>query len=131
MDRARAEFMKLQKMQFCSVTFVLAETILRELHAKVTHDPIACDLRDHACRSDAQADAIAIDNGCLRKWKRNHRQTINQNVVRRFEQRFNREAHRSVTRAKDVNAIDLDRIDNADCPSDFGIRNQFAIDLFA
>ena len=118
-------------MQFCSVTFVLAETILRELRAKVTHDPVARDLRDHACRGDAQADAIAIDNCRLRKWKRNHRQTIDQNVVRRFEQRFNREAHRSVTRAKDVNAIDLDRIDNADCPSDFGIRNQFAIDLFA
>jgi hypothetical protein len=45
--------MELQKMQFCSVTFVLAETILRELRAKVTHDPVAGDLRDHACRGDA------------------------------------------------------------------------------
>jgi len=131
MDRARAEFMKLQKMQFCSVTFVLAERILRELPAKVTHDPVARDLRDHACRGDAQADAIAIDNCRLRKWKRNHRQTIDQNVVRRFEQRFNREAHCSVARAQNVNAIDLDGIDNADGPSDFGIRNQCAIDFFA
>ena len=56
-------------MQFCSVTFVLAETILRELRAKVTHDPVARDLRDNACRGDAQADAIAIDNCRLRKWK--------------------------------------------------------------
>jgi hypothetical protein len=77
--------MKLQKMQFCSVTFVLAETILREMRAKVTHDPVARDLGDNACRGNAQADAIAIDNCRLRKWKRNHRQTINQNVVRRFE----------------------------------------------
>ena len=118
-------------MQFCSVTFVLAETILRELRAKVTHDPVARDLRDNACRGDAQADAIAIDNCRLRKWKRNHRQTINQNVVRRFEQRFNRDAHRSVARAEDVNPVDLNRIDNADGPSDFGIRNQLAIDFFA
>ena len=118
-------------MQFCSVTFVLAETILRELRAKVTHDPVAGDLRDNACRGDAQADAIAIDNCRLRKWKRNHRQTINQNVVRRFEQRFNREAHRTVARAQDVNPVDLNRIDNADGPSDFGIRNQLAIDFFA
>ena len=131
MDRARAEFMELQKMQFCSVTFVLAERILRELPAKVTHDPVARDLRDHACRGDAQADAIAIDNCRLRKWKRNHRQTVNQNVVRRFEQRFNREAHRSVARTQDVNPVDLNRIYNADGPSDFGIRNQFAIDFFA
>ena len=118
-------------MQFCSVTFVLAETILRELRAKVTHDPVAGDLRDHACRSDAQADAIAIDNCRLRQWKGNHRQTINQNVVRRFEQRFDGEAHRTVARAQDVNAVNLNRIDNADRPSDIGIRNQLAIDFFA
>src|SRR5436309_10673214 len=99
MDRARAEFMELQKMQFCSVTFVLAETILGELRAKVTHDSVACDLRDHARRCDAQTDAIAIDNCRLRKWKRNDLQTVNQDVVRRFEQRFSGEAHRTVTRA--------------------------------
>jgi hypothetical protein len=52
-------------------------------------------------------------------------------VVRRFEQRFNREPHRTVARAQDVNPVDLNRIDNADRPSDFGIRNQLAIDLLA
>jgi hypothetical protein len=123
--------MKLQKMQFCSVTFVLAEAILRELRAEVTHDSVTRDLGDYACRGDVQTDAIAIDNRRLRKWKRNHRQTVNQNVVRRFEQRFNREAHRTVARAEDVNPVDLNRIDDADGPSDFGIRNQLAIDFFA
>src|SRR3954447_14347851 len=131
MDRAMTEFMELQKMQFCSVTFVLAETILRELRAKVTHHPVAGDLRDHACCGDAQTDAIAIDNCRLRKWKRNYRQTINQNVVWRLEQCSNREAHRTVARAQYVNPVDLNRIDNAHGPSDFGIRNQFAIDFFA
>src|SRR5438445_13334027 len=110
MDRARAEFMKLQKMQFCSITFVLAETILREVPAKVTHDPVARDLRDHACRGDAQADAIAIDNCRLRKWKRNHRQTIDQNVVRRIEQRFNPEAQRSAARAANASSINPDAL---------------------
>ena len=118
-------------MQFCSVTFVLAETILRELRAKVTHDPVARDLRDHACRSDAQTDAIAIDDCRLRKWKRNNRQTVNQNVVRRFEQRFNRETHGTMTRAQNINSIDLNGIDHAYGPSDFGIRNQLAINLLA
>ena len=129
MDRTRAEFIELQKMQFCSVTFVLAETILRKLRAEVTHDPVSRDLRDHTCGSDAQADAIAIDNGCLRKWKRNDRQTIDQNVIRRFEQRFNRKTHRTVARAQDINPVDLNRIDNADGPPDFRIANQLAIDL--
>ena len=117
-------------MQFCSVTFVLAETILRKLRAKVTHDPVARDLCDHACGGDAQTDAIAIDNRRLRKRKRNHRQTINQNVLRRFEQRFNCKAHCTVARAQNVNPVDLNRIDNANSPSDFRIRNQLAINFF-
>ena len=116
-------------MQFCSVTFVLAKTILWELRAKVTHDPVARDLRDHAGRGNAQANAIAIDDCRLRKWKRNHRQAINQNVVGRFEQCFNRKAHRTVARAQDINPVDLDRIDNADSPSDSRIRDQLAINF--
>jgi hypothetical protein len=118
-------------MQFCSVTFVLAEAILRELRAKVTHDPVPRDLGNHTCRGDAQADAIAIDNCRLRKWKWNHWQTINQNVVRRFEQRFNREAHRTMARSQNVDPVDLNRVNNGDSPSDFGIRNQLAINFLA
>src|SRR5215469_16351286 len=129
MDRTRAEFIELQKMQFCSVTFVLAETILRKLGAEVTHDPVSRDLRDYACGGNAQADAIAVDNCCLRKRKRNDWQTINQNVIRWFEQRFDRETHRTVARAQDVDPVDLNGIDNADGPPDFRIGNQLAIDL--
>ena len=58
-------------MQFCSVTFVLAETILRELGAKVTHHPVARYLGDHAGSSDAQTDAVAVDDGRLWNRERN------------------------------------------------------------
>jgi hypothetical protein len=68
--------MEFQKMQFCSVAFVLAEAILREPHAKVTHDPVACHLGEDAGSGDAQADAVTIDNRRLRKRKWNHGQTI-------------------------------------------------------
>jgi len=64
-------------MQFRSVTFVLIEAILGKLSAKVTHDPVPRYLGDHAGGSDAQANAITIDDGGLRKWKRNHRQPVN------------------------------------------------------
>ena len=53
MDRARAEFMELNEMQFGTVTFMLAERIVRKLRAKVTHHSIARDLRDYAGGSDA------------------------------------------------------------------------------
>ena len=58
-------------MQFGSVAFVLVEAILRELGAKVTHHPVARYLGDHAGGSDAQADAVAVNDGRLRKRKRN------------------------------------------------------------
>src|SRR5437870_12256676 len=131
MDRARAEFMELQEMQFGAVTFMLAERILRKLPAKVTHHSVARDLGDYAGGSDAHADAITIDDRRLRKWKRDHRQPVDQYVVGRFDQGFDRQAHGAVARAQNVDPIDLDGINNTDSPSDFGIRDEFAIDLFA
>jgi len=118
-------------MQFGSITFMLAETILWKLRAKVTHHPVARDLGDHAGGSDAQADAITVDDGRLRKRKWDHRQSVDQDVLRRLEQGFDRQAHGAVTRAQNIDAIDLDGINNTDSPSDFGIRDQFAIDFLA
>jgi hypothetical protein len=36
-----------------------------------------------------------------------------------------------MARTQDIDPVDLDRIDNADGPPDFGIRNQIAINFFA
>ena len=118
-------------MQLSSVTFVLVEAILRELPAKVTHDPVACDLGDDAGGSDAQTDAVTIDDRGLWKWKGNDRQPINQDMIRRIGECRDRQAHRSMARAQDVDAINLDGIDNADRPSDFGIRHQIRINFLA
>jgi len=118
-------------MQFSSVTFVLAETILWKPRAKVTHHPVACDLGDYAGGSDAQADAITVDDCGLRKRKRDYRQPVDQDVVGRFDQGFDRQAHGAVARAQNVDPIDLDGINNPDSPSEFGISDQFAIDFLA
>ena len=118
-------------MQFGAVTFMLAETILGKLRAKVTHHSIARDFRDHAGGSDTQTDAIAINDCCLWKWKWNDRQTVDQNVVGRFDQGLNCQTHGTVTGTQNINSVDLDGIHDPDSPSDFGIRNQFAIDLLA
>jgi hypothetical protein len=113
-------------MQFGSITFMLAERILWKLRAKVTHHPVARDLGDHAGGSDAQADAITVDNGRLRKRKWDHRQAVDQDVLRRFDQGFDRQAHGALARAQNIDPIDLDGINNTDSPSDFRIRDQFA-----
>ena len=131
MDWARAEFMEFQQMQLGSVAFVLVEAILRELGAKVTHHPVACYLGDHARCSDAQTDAVAVDNRSLRKRKRDDWQAIDQNMIGRVDQCCDCHAHRSMARAENVDAINLNGIDSANRPSDFGIGHQIRIDLLA
>jgi hypothetical protein len=123
--------MEFQQMQLGSVAFVLVEVILRELGAKVTHHPVARYLRDHARCSDAQTDAVAVDNRCLRKRKRDDWQAIDQNMIGRVDQCCDCQAHRSMARAQNVDAINLNGIDGADRPSDFGIGHQVRIDLLA
>ena len=95
-------------MQFGAVTFVLAEKILWKLRAKVTHHSVACDLGDHAGGSDAQANAITVNDCGLRKWKRNNGQTIDQNMIGLFNQRCNCEAHRPMAGAQNIDPVDLD-----------------------
>jgi hypothetical protein len=118
-------------MQFGSVAFVLVEAILRELGAKVTHHPVARHLGDYARCSDAQTDAVAVNNRSLRKRKRNDWQSIDQNMIGRIDQCCDCQAHRSMARAQNVDAINLSGIDSADRPSDFGIGHQIRIDLLA
>jgi hypothetical protein len=123
--------MEFQQMQLGSVAFVLVEAILRELSAKVTHHPVACYLRDHARCSDAQTDAVAVDNRSLRKRKRNDWQAIDQNMIGRIDQCCDCQAHCSMARAQNVDAINLNGIDSADRPSDFGIGHQLRINFLA
>jgi microcompartment protein CcmK/EutM len=116
-------------MQLSSVAFVLVEAILRELNAKVTHHPIARYLCDHAGGGDAETDAISVDDGSLRKWKRNDGQPIDQNVIGRIDKCRNRHSHRSMACTQNIDAINLNGIDNTDCPSDFGIGHQIRINF--
>ena len=121
--------MESQQVQLGSVTFVLAKAILWELRAKVTHHPVAGYLGDHAGGSDAQTKTVSIDDRSLRERKRNNWQPIDQDMIRRIHQGRDRQAHRSMARAQDVDAIDLDGIDNADRPSHLRIGYQIQINF--
>lgn len=122
--------MEFLEMQLGAVALVLAETIMRELRAKVSHQTVARDLRDDARGRDAQAQAVAIDDCGLRKRKRKDRQAIDQDMVGRNAQSCEGDAHRLVRRAQDVDAIDLDRVDNPDRPDDLGMIRQIAVNFF-
>ena len=110
--------MEFLEMQLGSVTLMLAETIVRKTRAKFPHQCVARHLCDHARRRNAQAQAIAIDDRCLWEWERDNRQTIDQRMLGRNRQACHRDAHRLVRGAQDIDPIDLDRIDDPDCPDD-------------
>jgi hypothetical protein len=52
-------------------------------------------------------------------------------VIRRVRQGCDRPTHRAMACTQNVDAIDLDRIDNADSPSDVGIGHQIRINFIA
>ncbi len=118
-------------MQFGGVTFMLAEAILGKTSAKVTHHHVTRDFRNHARSGDRQAETITVDDCRLGKWKRNNRQTIDQNVIGRDGERGNGGAHCFVGGAQNIDSVDLDGIDNTDRPADLGITDQFTINFFA
>ena len=116
-------------MQGGAVTLVLAEAIFREFFAEVAHNPIARHLRDDAGGSDAHTQAIALDDRGLRKRERENRQPIDEDVFGLSNERRERRAHRLVRRAQNIDPVDLDGINDADCPSDRRIADELVINF--
>jgi hypothetical protein len=50
-------------------------------------------------------------------------------MVGRLDKSLDCHAHGPMACAQDIDAVDLDRINDADTPSDFRIGDQFAIDF--
>ena len=118
-------------MEFGAVTFVLAEAIFRETRAEVAHNRIARHLRDHARGRDREAVAIAVDDRRLREWEGEDGQAVNEDVFRLNRESRNCNPHRLMTRAQNVDCIDLDGVHDADRPRDRIVRDQVVINLFA
>jgi hypothetical protein len=110
---------------------VLAEAIFGKARAEVAHNRVARDLGNHTGRGNCQAEAIAIDDGRLGKWKRKNRKAIDEDMIGLEAQGFKGDAHRLVRRAQDIDRVDLNRIDNSDRPRDRAVADQFVIDFFA
>ena len=123
--------MQFYQVQFRAVAFVLAEAIFRETRAEVAHNRVARHFRDHARRGDAEAIAIAVDDRSLGQGKRKNREAVDENMLRLNGESVDRRAHRLVSRAQDVDRIDLDGIDDANRPSDGVVRDKILVNLFA
>ena len=115
-------------MQLGAVAFVLAETILGETRAEVTHHHVARHFCDHAGGGDRQAVTIAVDDRGLREWKGKNRQSVDENVIGRRKERGDGDAHRLVGRAQNVDRVDLDGINDPDCPCDGAVRHQLVFE---
>ena len=94
-------------MQLGAVAFVLAEAILGEARAEVTHHHVARYFRDHAGGGDRQAVTISVDDRGLREWKWKDGQSVNESVIGQGKERGDGGAHRLVGRAQNVDSIDL------------------------
>ena len=118
-------------MKLGAVALVLVEAILGKFRAEVTHDPVASDFRNHTGGRDRQTIAIAVDDGCLWKWKRKNWKSIDQDVFGRNGEAGQRDPHGFVRSAQNIDSIDLEMIDDADAPRDFAIRNQLVVNFVA
>ena len=117
-------------MQFRAVALVLAETIFRKARAEVAHNRVSGDLGNHTGGGNAKAETIAIDDRRLRQRERENREAVDEDMVGLEAQRDDGSAHRFVSGAQDIDRVNLNRIDNSDCPRDRAVRDQFVIDLF-
>ena len=123
--------MQFYQVQLGAVALVLAEAILRETRAEVPHNRVARDLRDDARGRDAEAVAIAVDDRGLGQGEGKHGQAIDERMLGRPGQSFQRGAHRFVGGAEDIDRIDLDRVDYADSPENGAVRREIPVNLFA
>ena len=76
MDRARAIAGEDSKVLARRIAFVPGKSVGGELRVERLHHPVAGHLGDHARRRDAQADAVAIDDGRVRDREWMHGQAI-------------------------------------------------------
>ncbi len=118
-------------MQFSPITFVLAKTVFRKMRTEVPHNRVAGHLRNHTRCGDTQAVAITIDDRGLRERKWKHWQSVDKDVLRFRGKSCDREPHRFMRRAQNVDLVDLDGINNADRPAHCRVLNEVAINFLA
>ena len=114
-----------------AIALVLGKTVFGEFLIDLRHKTIPCHLRNHTGGSNGKGKPIAFHEGFMLHAEPFHRQPVDQCNIRLLRQGFERQAHRSVRCAKDVDLIDLLRADHFHRPDDGGIARDLLIKEFA
>ena len=122
--------MQFDQVQLSAVALVLAEAIFRKTGAEVAHNFVPRDLRDHACRRDAETVAVAVDDGGLWQGEGEYWQAVDENVIGLKSESGEGDSHRLVGGAENIDRIDLHGIDDADRPGDGVVADDILVNLF-
>lgn len=123
--------MQFYQVQLRAVPFVLAKTILGKAGAKVAHNRVPGHFGDHARCGNAEAIAIAVDDRGLGKGEWEYREAVDEDMLGLKGETGEGEPHRLVGRAQDVYRVDLDGINDSDCPADRLVRDKIPVNLLA
>src|SRR5438552_6600264 len=111
------------------VAFVLGKAIPRIYLIKLSHEPVAGDLRQDTGGGNGIAFAIALDQGGVGVWKPFDSQAIDEGVLRLRVQLVQRLVHGAPGRLPDVDLIDHGDIDAGDGVADFSVARDSRVEL--
>jgi len=123
--------MELGQVQLSAVAFVLVKAIFWKMRAKVTHHSIPRHLGDDTRCRNAQTVAIAVYDRCLRKWKWQNRQPIDEDVIGSGNEHCDGRLHRLMGSPQNVDRVYLDRINYSNRPTNLGVARKIHVNFFA
>src|SRR6266478_1300119 len=96
-----------------AITLVLRKPIAWKLHVVLYHHPVAGDLGNDRSSGNTEALAVTADYSCLWQFQFSNETAVDQNMIRRSQQRQYRPPARGHRCPKDVEFVDLAVAGNA------------------
>src|SRR5256885_15550641 len=131
MDSARPSLVVSRVMLRGGISFVFGKTIARINLVKITHEPIAGDLRQDTRGGDRVAFAIALDQRRLRVRQPLYSQAIDEHVLWSWIQLVQGNVHGAPCGLTNIDSINHFDIHGCDGETNFWMRGDDRIKLFA
>lgn len=124
MDRRRPEFLERREVLGRRVAAVAIEQVAGVTAVVEIHATVPGDLRENRRRGDAADTTIGADQTGLRKGEVRDRKPVDQDMGRNPFQPLDCQAHRTKRGATNVPAIDAERRNRPDRPSEASSKDQ-------